>query len=110
MGVGAGFGFAGEAEACWLGAAPPLETKARMINKMIRITGCMGRQREGQSAPHLLAFEPELQGRLALCRVTRVQCWRDFPAVPLVSCLVWLELTNILRKAFIFIGAGRGAL
>ncbi len=40
-------GFPGEAEACWLGAAPPLETKARIINKAIRIAGCMERQKRG---------------------------------------------------------------
>src|SRR5271165_2598094 len=40
MGVGAGFGFVGEAEACWPGAMPPLETKTRLINKTIRIPGC----------------------------------------------------------------------
>ena len=43
MGVGAGFGFAGEAEAGWLGAVRPLETKTRLINKTIRITGCIER-------------------------------------------------------------------
>ena len=41
MGVGAGVGFAGEAEACWPGAVPPLETKTRIISKTIRIVGCM---------------------------------------------------------------------
>ena len=41
MGVGAGVGFAGEPEAGWLGAAPPLETKARIISKTIRIIGCV---------------------------------------------------------------------
>src|SRR5271166_6505735 len=40
MGVGAGVGFAGEPEACWPGAVPPLKTKARII-KRIRITGCV---------------------------------------------------------------------
>src|SRR5580704_3910283 len=40
MGVGAGVGFAGEPEACWPGAVPPLKTKARIV-KRIRITGWM---------------------------------------------------------------------
>jgi hypothetical protein len=35
IGVGAGVGFAG---ACWLGAVAALETKARIISKMIRMT------------------------------------------------------------------------
>ena len=35
MGVGAGFGFAGEPEACWPGDVPPLEAKARKINQTI---------------------------------------------------------------------------
>jgi hypothetical protein len=43
MGVGAGLGFASEAEACWPGAMPPLEAKTKLINKTIRITGCMDR-------------------------------------------------------------------
>ena len=54
MGVGAGIGFPGEAEACWLGAATPLETKARIINKAIRIAGCMERQKRGSERAHLL--------------------------------------------------------
>jgi hypothetical protein len=41
IGVGAGVGFAAGGEAGWLGAAPPLETKARMINRTIRIIGCV---------------------------------------------------------------------
>src|SRR5271166_5060020 len=41
MGVGAGVGFASEAEACWPGAMPPLATKARKTSKMIRIAGCV---------------------------------------------------------------------
>jgi len=40
MGVGAGVGFAGEPDACWPGAVPPLKNKARII-KRIRITGCV---------------------------------------------------------------------
>jgi dissimilatory sulfite reductase (desulfoviridin) alpha/beta subunit len=45
MGVGAGVGFAGEAEACWLGAVPPLETKARIRSKKtIRTSECMERK------------------------------------------------------------------
>ena len=40
MGVGAGVGFAGEPEACWPGAVPPLEAKARIV-KRIRINGCV---------------------------------------------------------------------
>jgi len=40
--VGAEFGFAGEPEAGWLGAAPALETKARIANKPIRITRRIG--------------------------------------------------------------------
>ena len=48
MGVGAGFGVASEAEACWPGAVPPLETKTKLINKTIRITGCMDRSFNGQ--------------------------------------------------------------
>jgi hypothetical protein len=43
MGVGAGVGFAGEPEAGWPGAVPPLETKPKIISKTIRITGCMER-------------------------------------------------------------------
>ena len=43
MGVGAGVGFAGEPAACWPGVVPPLETKARIISKTIRVTGCMER-------------------------------------------------------------------
>jgi len=39
MGVGAGVGFVGEAEACWLKAVPALEPKARIITKPIRIIG-----------------------------------------------------------------------
>src|SRR5271166_7185028 len=45
MGVGAGVGFAGVAEACWPGAVPPLETKTRIISKMIRIAGWIKRKR-----------------------------------------------------------------
>jgi hypothetical protein len=41
--VGDGVGFASEAEACWPGAVPPLETKIKLINKTIRIGGCMDR-------------------------------------------------------------------
>jgi len=41
IGVGPGVGFAGEAEACWLNAVPALGTKARIISKTIRISGCM---------------------------------------------------------------------
>ena len=36
--VGAGLGFAGETEACWLSAVLALKTKARLITKTIRIT------------------------------------------------------------------------
>ena len=36
MGVGAGVGFAGEAEACTPGAVPALESKTRIISKTIR--------------------------------------------------------------------------
>src|SRR5271166_3386808 len=43
MGVGAGVGFTGEPEACWPGAVPLLENKARIINRTIRITGCIER-------------------------------------------------------------------
>jgi len=50
--VGGGVGFAGEAEACWPGAVPPLETKARIISKTIRITGCMERKRGSERAAH----------------------------------------------------------
>jgi len=38
IGVGAGLGFAGEAEACWLSAVLALQAKARIISKTIRIT------------------------------------------------------------------------
>jgi hypothetical protein len=41
IGVGAGVGFAGDAEAGWLSAVPALETKARIISKTIRISGRM---------------------------------------------------------------------
>src|SRR5262249_35826395 len=41
IGVGAGVGFAGEAEACWLSVVPALETKTRTIRKTIRISGSM---------------------------------------------------------------------
>ena len=34
--MGAGVGFAGEAEACTAGAAPALDTKIRIISKTIR--------------------------------------------------------------------------
>jgi len=36
-------GFNSEAEACWPGAVRLLETKTRLINKRIRITGSMDR-------------------------------------------------------------------
>ncbi len=39
MDVGAGFGFAGDPEAGWHGAVPPLATKVRIISKTIRIAG-----------------------------------------------------------------------
>jgi len=39
MGVGAGFGFASDAEACWPGAVPPPQTKTKLINKTIRSIG-----------------------------------------------------------------------
>jgi len=54
IGVGAGVGFAGGAEACWLSAVPALQTNVRIITKMIRITGCIKIIKEGQRAPHLL--------------------------------------------------------
>jgi hypothetical protein len=37
MDVGAVVGFAGDPEAGWPGAVPPLETKARIIRRTIRI-------------------------------------------------------------------------
>jgi hypothetical protein len=47
--VGPGVGFAGDVDACWLSAVLALETKARMITKTIRISGCIKIQ-EGQKA------------------------------------------------------------
>jgi hypothetical protein len=41
MDVGAGVGFAGDPEAGWPGDVPPLEAKARIIRKTIRIAGCV---------------------------------------------------------------------
>jgi len=41
MGVGAEFGFAGEAEACSPGAVPPPETKARIRSKTSRLNRCI---------------------------------------------------------------------
>jgi hypothetical protein len=41
IGVGAGVGFAGEAEADWLSAGPALETEPRIKSKTIRMTGCV---------------------------------------------------------------------
>jgi hypothetical protein len=46
--VGAGFDLAGEAEACWLGAVPALETRARIMSKTIRMTGCIRIQQRGE--------------------------------------------------------------
>jgi hypothetical protein len=54
MGVGAGVGFAGEAEACWPGAVPPLEIKARITSKTIRVIGCIELEERLKSAQHLL--------------------------------------------------------
>ena len=45
IGVGVGFGFAGEAEAGWLSAVPAMGTAARIINKTIRTTGCIRSER-----------------------------------------------------------------
>ena len=39
MVVGVGFVFGGEAEGCWQGAVPPLDTKARITSRTIRTTG-----------------------------------------------------------------------
>jgi hypothetical protein len=41
MAAGVGFAFGGEAEGCWAGAVPPLETKARITSRTIRMTWCM---------------------------------------------------------------------
>jgi hypothetical protein len=63
MGVGAGFGVASEAEACWPGAVPPLETKTKLINKTIRNSGCMDRSFNGQyRVPKTLIFATSLDG------------------------------------------------
>src|SRR6266478_6348904 len=62
MGVGAGFGFAGEPEACWPGAVPPLETKTRLINKTIRITGCM-------------ELKERVRARSIFDKQARERCW-----------------------------------
>ena len=39
MALGVGFGFADEAGACSPGVVPPLEIKARIISKTIRVAG-----------------------------------------------------------------------
>ena len=48
--MGVGFVFGGEAEACWPRAVPPLDIKARITSRTVRITGC----KVERSAPHLL--------------------------------------------------------
>src|SRR6516164_8108417 len=68
IGVDAGVGFAGEPEACWLGAVPALETKARIITRTSRIIGCI--KRDGQKAPQ---------------RKAHVRRWRSF-AGKIKSC------------------------
>src|SRR5271166_3416534 len=47
MGVGAGVGFAGEPEACWPGAVPPLKAKARIIRRTTRTKGCIRYGKKG---------------------------------------------------------------
>jgi hypothetical protein len=43
MAVGVGFVFGGEAEGCWQGAVPPLDTKARITSRTIRTAGFIER-------------------------------------------------------------------
>jgi hypothetical protein len=79
MGVGAGAGFAGDPEACWLGAIPPLETKTRIISKTIRITGCIERKRGSESAAHSAWFiDPKrgVEARSFLCGLGTVDLQR----------------------------------
>jgi hypothetical protein len=69
MGVGAGFGVASEAEACWPGAMSPMKTKTKLINKMIRITECMDRSFSGfQFEPFMFAGRHTLGSGFSECR------------------------------------------
>ena len=70
--MAAGVGFASEAEACWPGAVPPLETKTKLINKTIRISECMDRSFKGfQFEPFMFSGRYTL--RSVLANVVRVE-------------------------------------